>query len=88
MRKLLISKSVIILARDSLLERRRVLVKAGFDVVISAIGQYPRTKVAEDDILDACVACWTAERIFKEQEIGIPANPTLDGRGLQMEMSR
>jgi predicted RNase H-like nuclease len=74
--------------REGLLERRRVLLKAGFAVVISAIGQYPRTKVAEDDILDACVACWTAERVLKEQEIGILANPTLDGRGLQMEMSR
>lgn len=74
--------------REGLLERGSVLLKAGFAVVISAIGQYPRAKVAEDDILDACVACWTAERILKEQAIGIPANPTPDGRGLQMEMSR
>jgi predicted RNase H-like nuclease len=74
--------------REGLLERRSVLVKAGFAVVISAIGQYPRTKVAEDDILDACVACWTAERILNEQAICIPAEPPLDGRGLQMKMSR
>lgn len=74
--------------REGLSERRRLLLEASFDHVISASGKYPRTKVAEDDILDACVACWTAERILNGQEICIPANPPRDGRGLQMEMSR
>ncbi len=44
--------------------------------------------VAEDDILDACVACWTAARIFEGQGIRIPADPPYDGRGLRMEMWR
>lgn len=71
--------------RAGLFERRRLLIRAGFGQVISEIGTYPRSKVAEDDVLDACVACWTASR---RKAICIPEEPPRDRRGLRMEIWR
>jgi predicted RNase H-like nuclease len=39
-----------------------------------------------DDIVDAMVALWTAERIVRGIAISIPARPSLDMYGLRMEM--
>jgi len=39
-----------------------------------------------DDILDACIACWTARRIAAEQARRVPEHPPLDERGLRMEI--
>ena len=69
-----------------LAERRELLIEAGFDGVVSEAHKYPRTKVGEDDILDACAACWTAARISGEKATRIP--PPRDKRGLRMEMWR
>jgi len=41
---------------------------------------------AEDDILDAFVALWTAERIWTGKSSSIPAKPYTDRPGLRMEM--
>jgi predicted RNase H-like nuclease len=39
---------------------------------------------SRDDLLDACAAAWTAERILKRHALRFPANPDLDDRGLDM----
>jgi len=41
-----------------------------------------------DDVLDALVACWTAERIQKGCAVCIPQQPEIDSKGLRMEMWR
>lgn len=51
--------------------------------------RYTRSRVAIDDILDASVAAWTAERIkngVDGQLKIIPADPPEDMKGLRMEM--
>ena len=39
-----------------------------------------------DDVLDACVAAWTAERIARDEAKRVPRNPPKDARGLRMEI--
>jgi predicted RNase H-like nuclease len=39
-----------------------------------------------DDILDACIACWTARRIATDQAQRVPEHPSLDQRSLRMEI--
>jgi predicted RNase H-like nuclease len=39
-----------------------------------------------DDVLDACIACWSARRIAKEQARRVPEQRLLDDRGLRMEI--
>lgn len=39
-----------------------------------------------DDVLDACIACWTARRIAMKQAQPVPDEPPLDERGLRMEI--
>lgn len=48
--------------------------------------EWKRKDVAIDDILDACVCAWTAERIYKKQAQCIPATPPRDSRDLRMEI--
>ena len=74
--------------RAGLLERQRLLLGAGFRQVISEVGRYPRTKVADDDIADACAACWTAVRILEGKAIRIPADPPRESCDLRMEIWR
>jgi len=44
--------------------------------------------VARDDILDACVCCWSAERIRKKKAIRVPEERLVDSCGLRMEIWR
>jgi predicted RNase H-like nuclease len=44
----------------------------------------PRARA--DDLLDACIACWTARRVATEKAQRIPENPAIDARGLRMEI--
>jgi predicted RNase H-like nuclease len=39
-----------------------------------------------DDVLDACVAAWTAERIARDEAKRLPCDPPRDARGLRMEI--
>jgi len=39
-----------------------------------------------DDIVDAFVALWTAERIRRAEAVSVPSIPPLDAHGLRMEM--
>lgn len=44
----------------------------------------PRSRL--DDLLDACVVCWTAKRIARGEARRVPADPPTDPRGLRMEI--
>lgn len=43
---------------------------------------------ARDDVLDAMVACWTAERVARDMAIREPEQPDADARGLRMVIVR
>ena len=47
---------------------------------------FPAKDVADDDILDAFAALWTAERVLSGEAETLPADPPMDGVGLRMEM--
>jgi predicted RNase H-like nuclease len=48
--------------------------------------RYPRKDVADDDILDAFAALWTAERIHNGEAGVLPSDPPIDSAGLPMRM--
>jgi predicted RNase H-like nuclease len=73
---------------EGLDERRRLVRDAGFGGVISGMGEYSRSHVGEDDVLDACVACWSAARILSGNAVCIPVEPPYDSRRLRMEILR
>ncbi len=52
----------------------------------AAQNSLPRGQYANDDLLDAFAALWSAERILTNQNIVLPANPPTDSCGLRMEM--
>jgi predicted RNase H-like nuclease len=53
--------------------RHELLVKEGFgEVIENSKRKTLRRDVREDDILDACAACWTAGRIFMNQACCVP----------------
>ncbi|MEM8687770.1 MAG: pyridoxal kinase [Pseudomonadota bacterium] len=70
------------------LEFRRALLRAnGFPIDTLVTGNWPKSKVGEDDILDACACAWSAMRIFRGEHVTLPQNPVRDGRGLRMEIN-
>ena len=46
----------------------------------------PRAGEAEDDLLDACAAAWSAGRIAQSEDQVLPSSPPCDARGLRMEI--
>ena len=46
----------------------------------------PRAGEAEDDLLDACAAVWSASRIERGDDQVLPRSPPCDARGLRMEI--
>ena len=71
---------------DEQAERLTVLRKWAGDAIIDAVARRRELACKADDIVDAFVALWTAERIACGTAISIPAKPPLDGYGLRMEM--
>jgi predicted RNase H-like nuclease len=71
-------------------ERRALLYEGGFRGMIeTALVQTRRSEVGEDDILDACAACWTAARILNDRANVIPeTDDAVDSRGLKMQIWR
>ena len=69
-------------------ERRQLLENVGFSEVIERCSRHPRRVLAKDDVLDACVSCWTAGRILSGKAIRIPDIPEKSSKGLFMEMWR
>lgn len=66
-------------------ERLKLLSSVGFKSISNVFGDYPRSEVKLDDIIDAAAACWTAIRVLKRQAIRLPAIPERDICGLFME---
>lgn len=71
---------------DGQAERLSVLRKWGGEAIVNALGRREELNCKADDIVDALVALWTAERIACGAAISIPAKPPLDAYGLLMEM--
>lgn len=69
-------------------ERMELLRANGFAEFLSATIPNREKGCAVDDILDACAACWTAQRILERPLISIPADREIDNNGLFMEMWR
>lgn len=46
----------------------------------------PKNEYANDDLLDAFAALWSAERVMSGKAFTIPASPPTDSCGLRMEM--
>jgi predicted RNase H-like nuclease len=58
----------------------------GADAFQTVRDRYTRKEVANDDILDAFAALWTAERIAAGTSRTVPPNPSLDSLGLPMRI--
>jgi predicted RNase H-like nuclease len=64
-------------------ERRRLLAEvAGF--APDFLAGRPSKGAGEDDLLDACACCWTAERILRGEALSHPAEPVADAFGIRM----
>ena len=51
-----------------------------------ARADYLKKDVADDDILDAFAALWTATRIFEGRARSLPERPPIDAAGLLMRI--
>lgn len=69
-------------------ERVTLLSRLGFPSSVQLLGSKLPVGTKVDDVLDACIACWTAERIATGSAIVTPTNPPIDSRGLRMELWR
>lgn len=58
----------------------------GPDVLVSARGSRLKKDVADDDILDAIAALWSATRIVRGQAGTLPEEPPVDSSGRPMEI--
>ena len=67
--------------------RRDLLRNAGFPIDNLQRQTWKAREAAEDDVLDACAAAWSARRIRDGQHVQLPPNPPRDGRGLRMEIN-
>jgi predicted RNase H-like nuclease len=68
-------------------ERRALLVRHGFAPKLLETRLWPRTRVGDDDMVDACVLAWSAARILRGEAVRLPADPPVDGSGLRMEIN-
>ena len=69
-------------------ERAKLLGSLGFVAPLQLLGTKLPKGAKSDDLLDACIACWTATRIASGSATVGPAAPPLDARGLRMELWR
>ena len=67
-------------------ERRNLLMPLFNGDLESALAHRRKFRCAEDDILDAFAALWTAERIATGKAQSIPVEPERDSSGLRMEI--
>lgn len=74
--------------RPGIDERVALLERLGVPDPLRLLGARLPRGVAPDDLLDACIACWTAVRISAGSAIVIPPSPPSDPRGLRMELWR
>lgn len=69
-------------------ERVKLLGSLGFASPLQLLGAKLPKGAKSDDLLDACIACWTAERVAVGSAILTPTTPPIDSRGLRMELWR
>jgi predicted RNase H-like nuclease len=74
--------------RDGQTAREMLLQTLGFRRPLHLLGPRLPPKVSADDLLDACIACWTAKRIAAGSAIIMPNPPPVDARGLRMALWR
>lgn len=68
-------------------ERQRLVDEYFGPTAVSKVrAGFARKHVADDDILDAFAALWSAERLLRGEARVIPARPPVDAFGLAMEM--
>lgn len=65
-------------------ERVALLERLGVRRPLALFGSRVPAGVRVDDILDACIACWTARRIVNGTARVVPRSPVHDARGLRM----
>jgi predicted RNase H-like nuclease len=66
---------------------REALVRREYgDTYAAARSSLPRSQYANDDLLDAFAALWSAERLAAGNALLLPASPPIDACGLRMEM--
>lgn len=65
--------------------RRALLESVGFENLVAEWPLAKRQGAAADDLLDACAAAWSAQRIASGRAEAVPAgDPPVDGRRLKM----
>ncbi len=68
-------------------EERLALLRSHFGAdADSAVAQRSELRCQADDIVDALVGLWTAERILRGNAVTLPVNPPYDALGIRMEM--
>lgn len=67
-------------------QRRGLLARAGFLRIRARLPALRRAGAQADDVLDACAACWSAERMALHSAERLPICPESDARGLRMEI--
>ena len=72
--------------RDGRAERERLLTSSMRQAYARLQSSLPRGLYANDDLLDAFAACWSAERVRSGRAITLPASPPRDEHGLKMEI--
>ena len=65
------------------LRRRIIENRLGVDPFDSIRPQFTKAKVADDDIVDALIALWTAERVSRSEASSLPENPEVDRFGIE-----
>jgi predicted RNase H-like nuclease len=69
--------------------RRRIrLLERAWGRKLRGIIESRPSGLGRDDVLDAMAVCWTAERVWRKEEIRVPGEPVRDSRELRMEIVR
>ncbi|HET6437074.1 MAG TPA: DUF429 domain-containing protein [Anaeromyxobacter sp.] len=69
-------------------EREGLLARLGYGELLSSPRRDDLRGSARDDLLDACIVSWTAERVAAGRALKIPPAPPTDERGLPMAIFR
>jgi predicted RNase H-like nuclease len=68
-------------------QRRALLTAGGFPLDRLQHPHWKTSQAADDDILDACACCWSAQRIATGDHLTFPATAEFDARGLRMQIN-